>query len=300
MKSELSGIIPAIASPCDETDRFLDDRFSALAEHLYRQGVHGLYVCGATGEGSNMLAEERQRAAEIAVENGRRFDGCTVVHVGTSTTRDSAALAEHAASVGVDAVSAMPPAFRSFEQIVTYYSELHSASGLPVIVYYIPVLVGQVLTLDQMLRLVDIPGVVGFKFSDWNLYLMSQVLRQRPDVIAFNGNDEFICPGLLYGARGGIGMNYNVLPRFFLRVYDLVNTGEISQAMKLQHLFLEYIDVLWRYDLRAGFAAAMRALGHATHVWRRPRPTLDGETEQHFLAEWRPIFDRIQQAVAST
>jgi len=189
MKSELAGIIPAIASPCDEADRFLDDKFAALAEHLYRQGVHGLYVCGATGDGVSMRAEERRRAAEIAAENGRRFEGRTVVHVGASNTRDSAALAEHAASVGADAVSAMPPANRSLTQLISYYGDIHAASGLPVLIYHIPVLTGRSLAVDDMLLLLEAPGVIGFKFSDWNLYLMSQVLRRQPDVIAFNGND---------------------------------------------------------------------------------------------------------------
>ena len=48
---QLEGIIPAITSPCNEEDAFQEKTFMKLADWLYQQGVDGLYVCGATGDG---------------------------------------------------------------------------------------------------------------------------------------------------------------------------------------------------------------------------------------------------------
>lgn len=247
MEQELKGIIPAIASPCDKDDVFMEDKFAKLATYLYEQGVHGLYICGGTGDGYNMLLPERKRAAEIGIMLSRKFGGKAIVHIGTLNTRDAAGLAEHAAAAGADAVSSMPPASRTFAQLVSYYGDVAKAAGIPMLVYHIPVVTGQALTVDEMLRLLDIDGVAGFKFSDWNLFFMKRVLMKRPDVVVFNGNDEFLCPGLLYGARGGIGMGYNLFPKLYLGIYDAVNDGNIKRAMELQNTLLAYTDVIWKY-----------------------------------------------------
>jgi hypothetical protein len=75
MTKTLKGIMPAVASLCDQPDRFLEDEFARLVAWLYAQGVHGLYVCGATGDGYNMSLKERQRAAELAVKPDPRAVG---------------------------------------------------------------------------------------------------------------------------------------------------------------------------------------------------------------------------------
>ena len=57
MSSDLKGIMCPIVSPCDENDVFLEDTFAKLARWLCRAGVHGLYVCGLTGDGLNMRVD---------------------------------------------------------------------------------------------------------------------------------------------------------------------------------------------------------------------------------------------------
>ena len=295
MTQGLKGIIPAVASPCDDDDVFIEDKFAELATNLYAQGVHGLYVCGATGDGYNMLSQERKRAAEIAVELSQEYDAKVIVHVGTSNTRDSVELAVHAAATGANAVSAMPPANRNLEQLISYYTEIARASQLPLLVYHIPKLTSTALTVDEMVRLLDIEGVAGLKFSDSNLFFMKRLLMQRPEITVFNGNDELLCLGLLYGARGGIGMTYNLFPRLFLGIYEAVGQGDIKRAMDLQSRFLPYIDIVLRYGLRAWFELAMRERGLAPHCYRRPREVLDEATSCRLLAELRPKIAAIEE-----
>jgi len=298
MPENLKGIMPAIASPCDQNDVFLEDEFAALADHLYEQGVHGLYVCGGTGDGYNMRLEERKRAAEIAIEVSRKHKGKVIVQLGTSNTRDSVELAEHAAQAGAAAVSSIPPAGRDHAQLISYYTDIARASRLPLLVYHIPILSGHVLTVDQMLALLDIDHVVGFKFSDWNLFFMKRVLIRRPDVTIFSGNDEILFPCLLYGGHGGIGMNYNLFPKLFLGIYQAARERDIKRGMDLQNRFLAYADVFWRYGgILANFEVLMREQGLASYCWRRPRPVMDEETTGRFLDEVRPKLAQIEEAL---
>lgn len=296
MNRELKGIMPAIASPCSENDVFLEDKFTELAKNFYKQGVHGLYVCGATGDGYNMHLSERKRAVEIAVELSRDFGGKTIVHVGTHNTRDSLELAEHSAKVGVDAISAIPPPNHSFAQLVSYYTDIAKISQLPVLIYYIPMLSGTALKLDEILSLLKIEGVTGLKFSDWNIFLMKRILIHRPDILVFNGMDELLCPALLYGAGGGIGMNYNLFPRLFLGIYQAVKQNNIQRAMDLQNRYLEYANIFWEYGgIRPNFETIMREKGLAPYCFRRPRYTLDQITTQQLMKELEPIIKAIEE-----
>lgn len=296
MATKLSGILPAIASPCDERDVFDEKTFATLAAKLYSQGAHGLYVCGATGDAYKMRLEERKRAVEIAIEISKKQQhGVVIVHVGTSNSRDAMALAEHAADTGAQAVSSMRPANCTHEQLVSYYTDIAHVAGLPLLVYHIPMLTGAASTVDEMLELLDIEGVVGLKSSDWNLFFVRRLLDARPDITVFNGMDEFLCPGLLYGCSGGIGMNYNLFPGLFLGIYQAVQKGDIARAMELQNRFLAYADIIWRYNIVASFEVLMQELGHASHCWRRPRPVMDAQTAKRFMKEIRPKLEGIEQ-----
>jgi dihydrodipicolinate synthase/N-acetylneuraminate lyase len=54
------------------------------------------------------------------------------------------------------------------------------------LIYHIPALTGLTLSIDEMLALLDIEGVVGFKFTEWNLFFMKRVLSARTDITIFN------------------------------------------------------------------------------------------------------------------
>ncbi len=285
MQNKFKGIMPAAASPCNENDKFVPEKYAELLTWLYDQGVHGQYVCGTTGEGFKMLIEERMQAAETAVEVSRQRKGTVIVHVGCLQKRNSVKLAEHAAKIGADAVSSIPPSFCNQSQLVSFYSDIGRASGLPVIVYHIPMLTGRNPSLDELLELLDIPGEVGLKFTEWNLFLMKQLLMARPDTVIFSGFDEFLCPGLLFGASGGIGTWYNIFPRIFLGIYDSVQQGDITRAMKFQNVLHGFCDLAWKSGVPFGaLEYVMRQRGYS-QIFRTPRPTWGSETVEQLGAK---------------
>lgn len=141
----LEGILPAIVSPHDGRDRFDAAAFEKQAHFLYEAGVHGLYVCGGTGEGYLMRLDERKSAAEIAVRASGGI-GHVIVHVGAQAARDAIELSEHAAKIGAAAIASIPPIGRDYKELLTWYRDL-TLTGLPTFVYHIPGLTGQSLTV---------------------------------------------------------------------------------------------------------------------------------------------------------
>lgn len=291
----LKGIMPAIVSPCTEDDKFDQESFAGLADYLFQQGVHGLYVCGVTGDGYNMRLDERKTAAEIAISIAKDYDRVTIVHIGTTNTRDSVELAAHAANAGAAAIASMPLTGRSHTQLCDYYNDIARAAQIPVLIYHIPHISGISSTVDQLIELLDIPGVVGLKFSSADLFYLRKLLNNRPDTIVFSGNDEILTPAMLYGVTGGIGMTYNLFPKLFLTIYEAVRENRINTAMKLQNAFNVFLDKAIPYNLQAVLDFVLTEKGYGKRVYRRPRTLLNQASLYKFNDEVLPLMRKIEE-----
>ncbi|MBU0611604.1 MAG: dihydrodipicolinate synthase family protein [Armatimonadetes bacterium] len=288
----LDGIHPAIASPCDERGVFAEDQFVALARRLYAHGVHGLYVCGTTGDCYRMTAGERRRATELAVDTSRACGGKVITHVGANETAEAVGLAAHAETAGADAIASRPPMDRPPGGWADYYRELARAAGdLPVLVYYIPVRTKHQSTYDELLELLAMERVVGLKFSDYNLFLLQRLIRARPGLLVYNGFDEILVHGLLAGARGGIGMTYNLLPGLFVAIYEAARAGDLTGALARQQEVVAWLDIAFRGDLSSVFEAILRDQGMPLRCFRTSRPPLAAETEQAVLTATRRLAE---------
>ncbi|MBI3962899.1 MAG: dihydrodipicolinate synthase family protein, partial [Deinococcus sp.] len=96
---EIRGIVPATLTPFDADGQVSPLLIKRLVRHLLAAGVHGLFVCGSSGEAMLMESSERQRVAEIFVEEvGGQVP--VIVHVGTPGSDIAAQLGRHAQSIG--------------------------------------------------------------------------------------------------------------------------------------------------------------------------------------------------------
>ena len=282
------GIIPAVVSPHDGQDNFCIDAFVRQVEFLYEQGVHGVYTCGGTGEGYSLRLEERKKALEVAAELSRSR-GVLIGHVGAPCTRDATELAEHAARWHADAIASLPPPGRTQQELVAYYSALSQASGLPVFVYYLPAFTGPNMGYEELLELLDLDGVVGMKFTDSNLFLMRRLLDARPGIVVFSGFDEMLLPALQYGATGGIGTWYNVVPGAFLAIFDAARRGDYKTAWEWQRRVIKLTEFGWSYGIAGTVELLLRQQGRVMHAFRRPYVPLDAA----FVAETAAVLSQI-------
>ncbi|MFZ4986659.1 MAG: dihydrodipicolinate synthase family protein [Blastocatellia bacterium] len=274
--AQLSGILPALVTPFDAKWRFNAGACEQLLDRLYAAGVVGVYVCGTTGEGMLQTVEERKQVAEFALRVSPA-DRQVVVHVGAACLTEAVELARHAADHGAAAVSSLPPAGPySFEDVKNYYRILAEATDLPLIVYHMPA-GGTVSlsTIPQLLELCAIPNVVGLKFTDQDMYKLSEL--KRNGVLIFNGYDEVLCAGLLMGADGGIGSFYNVAPHLFLRVWEDARHGRWSEARQTQLRINELVTMTLRFPLISGLKTILGWSGIDCGQVRGPRRDLTSD-----------------------
>jgi len=245
--SNLGGIFPAVVTPFDEQENFAPAAFERLIERLYAAGIDGLYVTGQTGEGLLQPVEQRKRVAEVALRCTPKGKS-VIVHVGAYRTADAVELARHATSIGVRAIASLPPLGPySFGEVRAYYQALSAASGLPILVYYFPAICPAVQGTQQILDLLEVPNVVGLKFTDFDLYKLS-LLKKRECVI-FNGHDEVLIAGLLMGADGGVGSFYNLIPELFVEAFGLVRQNRWDAARQVQTRINELVEIGLRFPL---------------------------------------------------
>jgi N-acetylneuraminate lyase len=247
MTTGFSGIFPAVVTPFTTERQFAEDAFERLLDRLYSAGCDGIYVCGQTGEGLLQSLEMRKQVAKTSVRMSPP-EKSVIVHVGSSSTMDSVALATHAESIGAAGISSLPPlGGYNFDEVRAHYEALAAATKLPVYVYYFPEIAPLIATLDHILDLCSIPRVAGLKFTDFDLFKLSRIKAAGKTV--FNGRDEVLVAGLLMGADGGIGSIYNLVPELFVELYRMARQGRWDDARQVQVRINELISILLRFPL---------------------------------------------------
>ncbi len=236
--TKYQGIFPAFYACYDAQGRVSPSGVEALTEHLIAKGVKGLYVGGSSGECIYQSVEERRQTLEhvMAVAKGRVT---VIAHVACNNTADSCELAAHAQSLGVDAVAAIPPIYFHLPEdaIAAYWNTISDAAkDTDFIIYNIPQLAGVALTMPLFRKMKKNPRVAGVKNSSEPVQDIQMFKAEGgEDFVVFNGPDEQLVSGLAIGADGGIGGTYAVMPELYLRIFDLVGSGDIAKARAVQN-----------------------------------------------------------------
>lgn len=232
------GIFPAFYACYEDDGSVSPARTEAFVRYLRDKGVTGLYVGGSSGECIYQSVAERKLILEHVM---KAAEGKLVIiaHVACNNTQDSAELARHAQSLGVDAIAAIPPIYFHLPDyaIAEYWNTISAAApDTDFIIYNIPQLAGVALTVPLFQEMRKNPRVIGVKNSSMpvqDIQMFKDV--KGDDSIVFNGPDEQFIAGRMIGADGGIGGTYAVMPELFLAADEAVKTGNIQRAKDLQY-----------------------------------------------------------------
>lgn len=245
-KDKFTGIFPAFYACYDEAGEISEERTKQFCQYLYEKGVKGLYVAGSSGECIYQNLEERKATLKYVAEaNEGRLT--LIAHVGAPSTRESVILAEYAAELGYDALSAIPPIYFKLPEasIYQYWTDIMESTDLPFFIYNIPQTTGYQLSLNLFTKLLENPKVAGVKNSSMPVMDIERFRRASgEDFIIFNGADEQYISGRIIGADAGIGGTYGVMPELFLKAEEYVTSGNLSRAREIQHTINDIIIAL--------------------------------------------------------
>jgi N-acetylneuraminate lyase len=250
---KLTGLVAAPFTPMDSKGNLNLGIVGRYADKLKKDGVGGAFVCGTTGEGMLMTSEERISVAEKWIdEQNSNFK--VIVHVGTTSAKQSKDLARHAQKAGAYAVGCMGPMFlipSVTDDLVPFCAEVAAgAPDLPFYYYHIPSVSNVSLSMPDFLNKAKsvIPNLAGIKFTHRNMMEMFQCLKAdegKWDIL--HGFDEELLCGLSLGAKGAVGSTFNYLAPLYLRLMKAFQEGNMEVARTYQYESVRFIEILIRY-----------------------------------------------------
>ncbi len=256
----LRGIIPPIATPVDEQERVDEQALRQLVRALLTAGVHGMFVLGSTGAFAHLTDKEKERALDIVLSE---VDKKVPVLVGATETgtRRAVKWAQIAQQRGADALVIAPPFYYPLTEaeVEQHYRALASECAMPIIAYHIPATTKVWFSVALVERLSELPNIVGIKDSSGDLTFTFSVIdrmRERPFAI-LQGHDSLVAPSLLYGAHGAINSLANLVPEWFVALYDASQKEDASLAISWQQQINNLIGQLDAFPFFPALKAAL-------------------------------------------
>ena len=210
----LRGTIAAASTPLTEGGAALDeDAFGPYADFLAGAGLDGVLAFGTNGEAVLLSVEERRRGLERWLEAiaGRAL---VAAHCGAQTTRDTVALAAHAAEAGADAVAVIgPPYFRldAPAQRAHLLAAAAACAPLPFYVYEFAATTGYAFDRAMLAGVrEEAANIVGMKVSDTPWDSFAEYLLEGFDI--FVGPEALIHRGREAGAIGAVSALASAFP----------------------------------------------------------------------------------------
>jgi len=281
MPSEkLSGLIAATYTPMHADGQLNLAQVAPMVEHLLRQNINGLYVCGSTGEGMSLSTDERKQVTEAFVAaNAGRVP--VIVQVGHNSVAEAQDLSAHAAAAGADIVSATCPSYFKAPDIATLVTCMADIAGaapdLPFYYYHIPTLTGSTIDIVEFLDVgrERIPTLAGLKYTDSKLFEF-QACKAVGDGsldIVF-GSDEMLLGALATGATAAIGSTYNVIAPIYQRLITAFHEHDLRGARQHQLKSIEFIRTVGRFPFHSAMKEILTMLGIACGSCRLPQRSL--------------------------
>lgn len=273
----------------------------ALAEHLNKQGVRGVFINGTTGEGASLSSEERMELAEqwkkVLVPEMMLF-----VHVGHLSAQESRTLAVHAEHIGADAIAAIAPGFYkpgNREDLINWCDSIASAAvNLPFYFYHMPSMNGVHLNIAKLLAEVKarIPSFAGVKYTFETMGDYFESVQSSPELNILWGRDEMLLGALAMGARGAVGSIYNIATPLFLKIIESFENGDIEKARNLQFQIIQLINIIVKNDNFFSYLKRVLAMQGVpiSSITRSPLRTLTEEENLSLgndLRDWKRQYN---------
>ncbi|WP_077625111.1 dihydrodipicolinate synthase family protein [Sediminibacillus massiliensis] len=251
--TRFKGIIPPVSTIVNDEGTLEKEQMGQLIDHLIEAGVDGLFFLGTGGEFSQMSVQEREKVASFAVNYiNKRVP--VLIGTGSTSTRESVRLSQHAERVGADGIVVINPFYWNLteENLLNYYKQVSDSVNLPIILYNFPNLTGQDLTPELVLKIADQnENIVGIKDTVDSIghirEVITKVKGKHPHFSVFCGFDDHLFNTLQLGGDGAISASANFAPQLSIGIYEACQNGDLSKAAEL-HRKLAILPSLYKLD----------------------------------------------------
>ena len=266
----ITGSIVALVTPMHEDGSVDYPTLRKLIDWHIAEGTDCIGVVGTTGESPTVNVEEHCEIIRVSVEQSKGrvpiMAGC-----GANSTAEAIELARFAKGVGADCQLQVVPYYNKPTQEGQYqhFKAIAEAVDLPMVLYNVPGRSVADMLHDTVLRLAQVPGIIGIKEATGNIERAQWLIRDVPAGFAvYSGDDPTAVALMLCGGQGNVSVTANVAPRLMHQLCVAAMAGDARGAMEIQrklmpvhkNLFVEAnpIPVKWAMAHMGLCGATMR------------------------------------------
>ncbi|SCU84345.1 dihydrodipicolinate synthase [Cupriavidus necator] len=283
--TQITGSIVAIVTPMHEDGSLDFPALRALVDWHVAEGTDGIVIVGTTGESPTVSVEEHCELIRVAVEQaGKRIP--IIAGTGGNSTKEAIELTAFARKVGADASLQVVPYYNkpTQEGMYRHFRTIAEAVELPVLLYNVPGRTVADMNNETILRLAQVPGIVGVKEATGNIDRAAQLIKDAPEGFAiYSGDDPTAVALILLGGHGNISVTANVAPRKMHEMCVAALKGDVVTARRLhmeliglnKAMFIEAnpIPVKWALQqmgrMEGGIRLPLTPLSEANHDYVR-------------------------------
>jgi len=272
MIENLKGCGTALVTPFRPDGRLDEEALASLVEWQVQAGIQFLVPCGTTGESVTLEHEEYLAVVRITAEvSGSRVP--VVAGAGGNDTAKIIRLVAELEKLGADAILSVSPYYNrpTQEGIYRHFREIAGASRLPVIVYNVPGRTGSNVLPDTILRLAELPNILGVKEASGDIAQIGEICTRAPGTFrVFSGDDALTLPVIALGGSGLISVASNEAPGMMADFVSSCLEGRWEEARAWNRKLYPLMRANFIESSPIPVKAALAMMGKIHEVYRLP------------------------------
>ena len=243
----LKGSLVALITPMNQDGSINDEQLHDLIDWHIENGTDGIVAVGTTGESATLPVEEHLAVIEATVKHvNKRVP--VIAGTGANNTVEAIALSKAAEQAGADYTLSVVPYYNkpSQEGIYQHFKAIAEATSIPMIIYNVPGRTVVSMSNDTILRLAEIPNIVGVKEASGNIGNNIELINSVPEGFAvLSGDDPTGLPFMLCGGHGVVTVAANVAPKLFADMCRAALEGNIATARRLNEQLIPIYNTMF-------------------------------------------------------
>ena len=211
----ITGSLVAIVTPMHEDGSLDLNALRNLVDFHVAEGSDAIVVVGTTGESPTVNVDEHCELIKVTVDHAAgRIP--VIAGTGANSTAEAIELTRFAKTAGADMALSVVPYYNkpSQEGLYRHFKAIAEAVELPVLLYNVPGRTVADMSNDTILRLAEVPGIVGVKDATGNMDRAYDLIQRAPKGFALYSGDDATCVlSIMMGFHGNISVTANVAPR---------------------------------------------------------------------------------------
>ncbi|WP_315835195.1 4-hydroxy-tetrahydrodipicolinate synthase [Bradyrhizobium prioriisuperbiae] len=243
----LTGVFAPLITPF--RDGAIDlTSYRRLIDHFLAAGVSGFVPLGTTGEAPALDDDEIDTLVAETVEAvaGR---APVFVGIGGNATHKVIRAVKRLSRHGFTGILSVCPYYNRPTQdgLRQHFTAIAEATDRPILIYNIPYRTSVNLSNDTLLRLAELPNIVGVKDSSGNMAQSLELLANRPKGFSvLTGEDELFLSNLSHGGDGGILASCHLATDAFVDVFRLHVANDHRGALATWAPLMRMIPALFK------------------------------------------------------